>query len=142
MPEPGRGREPSWFPAFSLVHSKDVVDGLNWYWITIGATVPPVIGLLVALPFWLKDQPIFGNLAGTAVIFGSAFALIMREHMFLERIVHECLDSGLPCFPDPPAFTRFAIYAFVGLIEVIALFTLSLRVERKRRRRGYSPEWR
>jgi hypothetical protein len=76
------------------------------------------------------------------VIFGSAFALIMREHMQLERMVFACLDAGIPCFPSPPAFTRFAIYAFVGLIEVIALFTLSLRVEHRRRRRGYSPEWR
>lgn len=118
------------------------MDGLNWVWITVGATLPPVVGLLVALPFWWKDQPIFGNLAGTAVIFGSAFALIMREHMFLERMVHACLDAGLPCFPNPPAFTRFAIYAFVGLIEIIALFTLSLKIEQRRRRRGYSPEWR
>jgi hypothetical protein len=56
--------------------------------------------------------------------------------------VNACLDGGIPCFPDPPAFTRFAIYAFVALAQVIALFTLSLRVEHWRRRRGYSPEWR
>ena len=118
------------------------MEGLNWNWIALGATVPPVVALLVALPFWWKEQPIFGNLAGTAVIFGSAFALIMREHMQIERLVFACLDGGLPCFPNPPAFTRFAVYAFVGLIEVIALFTLSLKVEHRRRRRGYSPEWR
>ncbi len=119
-----------------------VVEGLSWNWIALGATVPPVVALFVAFPFWWKEQPIFGNLAGTAVIFGSAFALIMREHMQIERLVLACLDAGLPCFPNPPAFTRFAVYAFVGLIEVIALFTLSLRVEQRRRRRGYSPEWR
>lgn len=118
------------------------MNGLNWYWIGLGATVPPLVGLLVAFPFWWKEQPIFGNIAGTAVIFGAAFALIMREHMQIERVVNACLDAGLPCFPTPPAFTRFAVYAFVALIEVIALFTLSLKVEHKRRRRGYSPEWR
>jgi hypothetical protein len=118
------------------------VNGLNWYWIGLGATVPPLVGLLVAFPFWWKEQPIFGNIAGTAVIFGAAFALIMREHMQIEKMVNACLDAGLPCFPNPPAFTRFAVYAFVALIEVIALFSLSLKVEHKRRRRGYSPEWR
>ncbi len=118
------------------------MNGLNWYWIGLGATVPPLVGLLVAFPFWWKEQPIFGNIAGTAVIFGAAFALIMREHMQIEKMVNACLDAGLPCFPNPPAFTRFAVYAFVALIEVIALFSLSLKVEHKRRRRGYSPEWR
>lgn len=76
------------------------------------------------------------------MIFGSAFALIMREHMHLERIVHACLDDGVPCFPNPSAFTRFAIYAFIALFQVIALFMLSLKVEQRIRRRGYSPEWR
>ena len=118
------------------------MTGLNWYWITVGATIPPVIALLLAFPFWWKEQPIFGNLAGTAVLFGSAFALIMREHVRLTRMVIACLDEGLPCFPDPPAFHRYAIYAFIALFQVIALFSLSITVERKRRRRGYSPEWR
>jgi len=119
-----------------------VVNELSWNWILLGATVPPVIALLVAFPFWWKEQPVFGNLAGTGVIFGAAFALIMREHFTIGRIVNACLDDGLPCFPNPPAFTRYAIYAFVALFEVIALFLLSLRVEHKRRRRSYSPEWR
>lgn len=118
------------------------MNGLSWYWITVGATVPAVIALLVALPFWLKDQPIFGNLAGMGVLFGAAFALIMREHVQLQRVVVDCIDAGLPCFPNPPAFTRYAVYAFVALFEVIALFLLSLRVEQKRRRRGYDPQWR
>ena len=37
---------------------------------------------------------------------------------------------------------RFAVYAFVALFEVILLFTVSLRVEQKLRRRGYDPQWR
>jgi hypothetical protein len=42
----------------------------------------------------------------------------------------------------PSAFARYAIYAFIGLLEVIVLFSVSLTVERKIRRRGYDPEWR
>ena len=85
---------------------------------------------------------IFGNIAGTAIIFGSAFALIMREYVELDRLVRACLEAGDVCFPEPSAFTRFAIYAFIGLVEVFVLFSLSLRVEKKRRDRDYAPEWR
>jgi hypothetical protein len=118
------------------------MNGLSWSWIALALTVPPLIGGLVALPIWLKGQPILGNLAGTTVIFGAAIALIMREHVELERITQGCLDRGVTCWPDPTAFSRYAIYAFIGLFEVIALFSVSLTVERKIRRRGYDPEWR
>ncbi len=114
---------------------------LSWFWIALALTVPPVAGGLIAFPIWLKSQPILGNLAGTIVIFGAAIALIMREHVELERVAQGCLDRGLVCWPVPSAFARYAIYAFIGLFEVMVLFSLSLRVEAKLRRRGYAPEW-
>jgi len=104
--------------------------------------LPRVIALVLALPFWIKEQPIFGNLVGSAVIFGTAFALIMREHAELDRGIMSCFEQGMVCFPHPPAFTRYAIYGFIALAEVIALFLLSLTVERRLRRRGYDPQWR
>ena len=116
--------------------------GLNWFWISIAATVPALLGLLVALPFWRRSDAIFGNIAGTAVIFAWAFGMIWREHVELDRIVQACLDAGTVCWPEPAAFTRFAIYAFIGLAEVFAVFMLSLRVEERIRRRDYAPEWR
>ena len=106
------------------------------------ATVPPLVGVLVALPCWRNSQPILGNIAGSAVIFGSALALILRESVEIDRVTRRCLDAGYTCFPSPSAFSRYAIYAFIALIEVFALFTLSLSVEQKIRRRGYDPEWR
>jgi hypothetical protein len=118
------------------------MSNLQWFWICLELTVTPVVGLLVALPFWRKGGMIFGNIAGTAIIFGSAFALIMREYVELDRMVRACLDAGDVCFPQPSAFTRFAIYAFIGLIEVFVLFSLSLRAEKKQRDRDYAPEWR
>jgi hypothetical protein len=116
--------------------------GLNWFWIGLQLIVPSAAGLLIAWLFWRIDQPIFGNLAGSSVPFASAFALIMREHVEIDRAVQRCLDQGYTCWPEPGAFTRFAIYASIGMLEVIALFTLSLSVEAKRRRRGYDPQWR
>ena len=116
---------------------------LNWFWIGFMLILPPIVGGLLALPFWLKDQAIFGNIFGTVIIFGAAFALIMREHIELDQLIRACFDSGKDvCSPEPSAFARFAIYSFVALFQVIVLFSLSLKVDEQVRRRGYSPEWR
>lgn len=120
------------------------MKNLQWFWISLELTVTPIVGYLVAFPFWRQGGMIFGNIAGTVIIFGSAFGLIMREYVEIDRMVQACLDAGetATCFPEPSAFTRFAIYAFIGLIEVFVLFSLSLRAEKKRRDRDYAPEWR
>lgn len=116
---------------------------LNWYWLGLSLAVPPLVGGLLAFPFWRKDQAIFGNIFGTVVIFGSAFALIMREHVELDRLIRECVDAGREtCSPEPSAFGRFAAYAFIALFQAIGLFALSLKVDEKARRRNYAPEWR
>lgn len=115
---------------------------LNWFWIGVALIAPALAGGLVALPIWLKGQPILGNLTGTAVIFGGAIALILRERVELDRLAQACLDRGLVCVPEPSAFARYAIYSFIGLFEVMVLFSVSLKVEEKIRRRGYAPEWR
>jgi len=118
------------------------MDHVNWNWIVFSLTLPPIVGGLLALPFWLKDQAIFGNIFGTVILFGTAFGLIMREHIELDRLSRACVDAGKTCFPHPEAFTRFAIYAFIAMFEVIALFTVSMSVDERRRRRGYDPQWR
>ena len=118
------------------------VNELNWLWIAIAVTVPMLAGLLVAWPIWLTSQPILGNIAGSIVIFSAAIGFIMREHAELDRIVQACIEQGTTCWPTPSAFTRFALYAFIGLAQVIALFTISISVETRQRRRAYAPEWR
>jgi hypothetical protein len=115
--------------------------GLNWFWISIMATAPWMVAVLLALPFWRSRQMTLGSIVGTAVIFGTAIGLILREYVEIDRIAQDCLDAGTVCFPEPSAFTRFAIYAFIGLLEVFALFMFSLKAEERRRRRDYAPEW-
>ena len=106
------------------------------------ATIPFLAALPLAYLFWRGREPILGNIVATALIFSAAFAMIWREHIELDRIVKGCIDAGFTCWPQPSAFTRFAIYAFIGLIEVFMVFSLSLRVEDRIRRRDYAPEWR
>jgi hypothetical protein len=118
------------------------MQGLNWFWIALEVILPPPVALLIAFLFWRKGQTIFGNIVGTGVLFGTAFALIFREHAELDMLIRRCFDEGTVCWPEPSAFTRFAIYAFIALFEVFALFWLSLAVEERLRRRNYAPEWR
>ena len=118
------------------------VTGLNWLWIGVALTAPMAVGLLLAWPVWLTGQPILGNIVGTLVIFGAAIGLIMREHADLDRIVRACIEQGTTCWPTPAAFTRFALYAFIGLGQVVALFSISVGIETRQRRKPYAPEWR
>lgn len=120
----------------------DCVSGLSWGSIALMVAVPFPLGVLVAYPIWRTKQMILGNLGGTAVIFGTALALILRESVEIDRVTRACLDAGYTCWPEPGGFTRYAIYASIAAIEVFVLFGLSLRVEEKMRRRHYAPEWR
>lgn len=104
--------------------------------------VPPALSLLAAWPLWRRREAVLGNIAGSAIIFAFGFGLIWREHIVIDAIVQACLDAETTCWPEPSAFTRFAIYAFIALFEIFGLFTLSLRVEERMRRRDYAPEWR
>ena len=117
------------------------VNGLSWSWIVMGATVPALVALILAMPLWRRNQATLGSIAGTVVIFGSAIGLILREYVVLDRLSQDCLDAGSVCWPAPTAFTRFAIYAAVAMLEVFALFIISLKFEERRRRRDYAPEW-
>ncbi len=119
------------------------MHGLNWGWIALLAAVPPFGAIAVAWVAWRDGQIVLGNIAGTFVIFASAFATIMRERIEIDRYMQACADAGsFSCLVEPAPFTRFAVYAFVALVEVFALFLWSLRVERRLRNRHYAPEWR
>jgi len=115
---------------------------LNWEWIALMATVPGILGVLLAYVCWRNAEIILGNLAGSAIILGFAFALIFRESAEVDRVTRACLDAGYTCWPVPSAFVRYAVYAALGFLEVVALFMVSLSVERRIRNQHYAPEWR
>jgi hypothetical protein len=116
--------------------------GLQWQWIVMMATLPTLAGLLVAYPLWRARQTLLGNLAGTGVIFAAALGFIAREYLELDRVTQACIDAGTTCWPVPSAFTRFAVYAGLGLLQVCALFVVSVRTEERLRDERYAPEWR
>ncbi len=118
------------------------MGGLNWQWIALMAIAPPLVAPGVAYLGWRTGEMILGNVAGGVVILGTAFALIMRESAEVDRVTRACLAAGYSCWPVPSPFVRYAIYAGIGFVQVIALFMWSLNVERRIRNRRYAPEWR
>ncbi len=113
------------------------------FWIAIAATLPIVLGLIVAYPLWRMRLEIIGNVTGATTIFMVTIGMIVREWMALEQIrIARCPDTETFCPPDPGNFAKFATYGFIGLAQVVALFLISLRVERRLRNRGVAPEWR
>ena len=124
------------------VKGTERLQGLNWTWIGFELVVLPLVAVLVAYPFWRNASFIFGNIAGSMLICCAAIALILREYVEVDKVVQACIDEGRTCWPQPSAETRFAIYACLGLFQVIVLFTISLAVERRMRNRDYAVEWR
>lgn len=124
------------------VNGGPAVNQLNWRYIGLAVLLPPLAGFVVAFPFWRKRKMTLGNIFASAIIFATSIALILREYAEIDKVTLACLDAGIPCFPHPSAFTRFAIYACIGLVQVIAFFSISLIVDERVRRRDYAPEWR
>jgi hypothetical protein len=119
------------------------MNDLSWRWIALMLIVPLPLAMLAASPIWRRREMILGNILGSVLIFGTAFALIFRESVVLDAARQSCFDAGgIVCWPTPGAFVRYAIYASIGLLEVIGLFVASLSVEKRMRERDYAPEWR
>src|SRR5581483_5006564 len=70
------------------------MNGLNWFRIGLMVFAPMPFAILVAIPLWRRTEPILGNLAGTAVIFGTAIVLILKESIELDQLTNDCLESG------------------------------------------------
>ena len=77
------------------------MNHLNWRYIIFAAAVPPLVGLIVAFPFWRKRRMTLGNIFAAAIIFATSIGLILREYAELDKITTECLDNGIPVLPGP-----------------------------------------
>jgi len=85
-------------------------------------------------------ETILGNLAGAGVIFIAGLVVMSREYFELDQLTQACLGEGIVCCPNPSAFVRYGFYSCIALLEVFALFALSLVMGRWFRNRRYAPE--
>ena len=110
-------------------------DSLSLTWVFVAALVPITFALLLARPLWhrrVRDEG--GTIAGAAVVFACSVALIGREFSHVLKVSAACVAREVACHFEPEPFTRYAIYAGIGMLQVFALFMIGLSVEERLRR--------
>ena len=108
----------------------------------MAVVVPTALGFLVAWPLWRRGQGTFGSTVAASVIFMCGAALIGREYTELERLSEACVEStGYECIFEPSAFTRFAIYAAIALVEVFFIFDQGVKADQRAYRRQFPSDW-
>lgn len=132
------GRRQNW----NIVQPRATI-GLNWVWIGIALTIPMALGLLGAMLFWWRQRDaLIGNVVGAGLIGICVLLFIWREYLELGRVRAACAEQNIACRFRPADFNRYAIYGGLGFAQVMAVFTVGLTVEERRRRRDRAPEWR
>jgi hypothetical protein len=114
---------------------------MRWWPIALAIVVPTIAGLIVARLFWRRDSTV-GNIVGSAVIAAAMIGFISREYADLANERRSCVDRDVSCVFRPSDFSRYAIFASIGFVEVMLIYSAGLRHEERLRRRDYSPEWR
>ena len=115
---------------------------MNWTWIAVALVGPTALGFLAAWPLWRRGQGTFGSTIAASVIFMCGAALIGREYTELERLSEACIEAtGYECVFEPSAFTRFAIYAAIALVEVFVIFDAGIKADRRAYRKQFPSDW-
>ena len=115
---------------------------MNWLWIGVAIVAPTALGFLTAWPLWRRGQGTFGSTVGASVIFICGATLIGREYAELEQLTAACIEAtGYECIFEPSAFTRFAIYAGIALLEVFILFDAGIKADHRAYRRQFPSDW-
>src|SRR5262245_17313381 len=104
-------------------------------WIGVASTLPLLVALLAAWPIWARgvgDE--IGSIAGAGVIFVFVIVFIGREFAEIQQLSEQCRAANIGCRFVPAPFTRYAIYAIVGMAEVFVVFVVGLWKEERMRR--------
>ena len=111
---------------------------MHTVWIGVASTLPLFVALLAAWPIWARgvgDE--IGSIAGAGVIFVFVIVFIGREFAEIQTLQEQCRAANIGCRFVPAPFTRYAIYAIVGMAEVFAVFVVGLWAEERRRRKRH-----
>jgi hypothetical protein len=109
--------------------------GMNLSWLGLAIVLPIVAALLIARPLWVRQaRDEMGSIAGAAVVLLFTVLQIAREFAEIMAIQTRCDSDGRACHFEPEPFTRYAMYAGIGMLQVFVVFVVGLRVEERARR--------
>jgi hypothetical protein len=109
---------------------------MNLVWVAAAAVVPLVAGMLTSAPLWrrrVRDD--MGSIAGVGVVLFFVVTFIAREYGEIVDTEARCVVSGIGCHFHPEPFTRYVIFASIGLVQTFAIFITGLIVDERLRRR-------
>jgi len=115
---------------------------IDWRLIAIALTIPPMLAVLTALPFWRRNISTYGAVTGTGLLALAALAFFLWDGITVTRTIAACDVAGVPCPVRPGVFVRFAIFGFIAMGQGMLLFVIDLRLERRRQQREFASEWR
>lgn len=109
----------------------DTILDLAW-WGLIYMLLPVTLGMIAALPFWLKRRILLGNAIGSTVI-----AVVMIA--FIIQLFASLIATGLP-LPSQANLLPVGALVLVGWVDVLILFFLGGAVENRVKRRVINPD--
>jgi 4-amino-4-deoxy-L-arabinose transferase-like glycosyltransferase len=113
---------------------------MNLAWLALAILLPAIASLLVAWPLWARQvRDEIGSITGAAVVLLFTLVHIAREFATALAFQNQCFAAGRACHFEPEPFTRYAIYAGVGMLQVFLVFVVGLRVQERGRRRPTPP---
>ena len=119
-----------------------MADTMSWSWIGIALILPFGIGLLIAWPFWGRSRDSLGGAVASIFILGFTLAFVGREYVHVQRLTQACIAAETRCVFSPEPFTRFGIYALIGMLQVGAVFAIGAAVEHRIENASFAREWR
>lgn len=115
---------------------------INGSVILAAVTIPMIIAVLAAVPFWRRSIGTYGAVVGAALLALAALAFFLWDGVTITRALNACNAAGVLCPVKPTAFVRFAVFAFIAMGQTMTLFVIDLRLEQRRQQREFATEWR
>lgn len=106
---------------------------LNWCRIAVSFVIPTLIGLVVARLLWRREDTMMGNVVGAGVSLLVLLLFFAGEYVEITRF--QIAWTGVPYKVRLGYFNRYAIYAFIGFVDVAIVFLMGLRYGEGRKRR-------
>lgn len=108
---------------------------MNLHWVALACVLPLAVAVAVAWPMWrarVKDE--MGSIAATGVVLLFSIGFIAREYGEIKAVTERCIEREIGCHFHPDAFTRYSVFAGIGLGQTFVLFLAGLAVEERLRR--------
>ena len=117
--------------------------GMNWTRMAQALMLPMLVVVPIAGLCWAKGRLLSATILGSGIFFIGFIVFAGVEYSEAVSYRVWCEATNTPCPPSRPSdFTRIVAFGAVAMLQVMALFLFSERIEQRIRDRGVDPAWR